>query len=82
MHPGCLENWEYGRTKPAARFMPAVIRFLGYNPSPLPSTPGERVVYARVARGWSRKRLAVIAGIDEGQFPPEAGPARLAKSDG
>jgi len=45
--------------------MPAVIRFLGYNPSPPASTPGERVAYERVARGWSRKRLAAMAGVDE-----------------
>jgi len=29
VHPGGLENWEYGRTSPADRFMPAVIRFWG-----------------------------------------------------
>ena len=65
VHSGCLENWEHGRTSPADRFMPAVIRLLGYNPSPPPSTPGARVAYERVQRGWSRKRLAALAGIDE-----------------
>lgn len=65
VHPGGLENWEYGRTAPADRFMPAVIRFLGYNPSPAPKTLGEHVAYARIARGWSRKRLATVALVDE-----------------
>lgn len=65
VHPGCLENWEYGRTTPADRFMPAVIQFLGYNPLPSPSTTGERIAYARAACGWSRKRLARLADVDE-----------------
>jgi transcriptional regulator with XRE-family HTH domain len=65
VHPGGLKNWEYGRTTPADRFMPAVIRFLGYNPSRTPETTGERVAYDRIARGWSRKRLASIASVDE-----------------
>jgi transcriptional regulator with XRE-family HTH domain len=65
VHPGGLGNWEHGRTTPADRFMPTVIRFLGYNPSPRPITMGQRVAFARAARGWSRKRLAVIASVDE-----------------
>jgi hypothetical protein len=60
VHPGGLENWEYGRTTPADRFMPAVIRFLGYSPLPAATTTGERVTFARIARGWSRKRLAAM----------------------
>jgi transcriptional regulator with XRE-family HTH domain len=64
VHPGSLENWEYGRTSPADRFIPAIIRFLHYNPLPVPNTPGERVAYERIARGWSRKRLAAMARID------------------
>jgi transcriptional regulator with XRE-family HTH domain len=51
VHPGGLENWEYGRTAPADRFMPAVIRFLGYNPAPSPNTMGERVAYERNCPG-------------------------------
>ena len=39
--------------------------FLGYNPSTLPTTVGERIAYERVARGWSRKRLADEAFVDE-----------------
>jgi transcriptional regulator with XRE-family HTH domain len=65
VHPSGLENWEYGRTHPADRFMPAVIRFLGYNPSPAPTTGAQRVAYERVVHGWSRKRLAIAASVDE-----------------
>jgi ribosome-binding protein aMBF1 (putative translation factor) len=42
-----------------------VIRFLGYNPSPAPRTMAQRVAYERIARGWSRKRLATVASVDE-----------------
>jgi transcriptional regulator with XRE-family HTH domain len=45
--------------------MAAAIRFLGYNPLPSPTTNGERVARARIARGWSRKRLAAAASVDE-----------------
>jgi transcriptional regulator with XRE-family HTH domain len=65
VHPGGLENWEYGRTTPADRFMARVIRFLGYNPAPEPTTLGASVAYERIARGWSRKQLAAHAGVDE-----------------
>ena len=65
VHPASLENWECGRTSPADRFMPAIIRFLGYNPLPARRTSAERVAYERVARGWSRKRLAAVVGVDE-----------------
>jgi len=65
VHPGGLENWEFGRTTPADRFMPSVIRFLGYNPSPQPRTLGERVAFQRAARGWSRKKLAAHASVDK-----------------
>jgi transcriptional regulator with XRE-family HTH domain len=65
VHPVGLENWEYGRTTPADRFMPAVIRFLSDNPLPAARTRGERVTYERMSRGWSRKRLAAAASVDE-----------------
>jgi ribosome-binding protein aMBF1 (putative translation factor) len=80
VHPGCLENWEYGRTRPADRFMPAVSRFLGYNPSPAPRSMAQRVAYERVACGWSRKRLATLASVDEATVRRiEAGVPRLAR---
>jgi ribosome-binding protein aMBF1 (putative translation factor) len=45
--------------------MPAVIGFLGYNPLPAPQALGDRVAYARVACGWSRKRLPEESNVDE-----------------
>lgn len=65
VHPGGLANWEYGRTLPAARFHPAIIGFLGYDPWPEPETGAEVIQRQREKRGWSRKRLAAEAGVDE-----------------
>lgn len=45
--------------------MPNIIEFLGYNPQPQPITLGDQIAYARISRGWSRKRLAQAAGVDE-----------------
>ncbi len=39
-----ITNWESNRTKPGLVYMPAIIRFLGYNPLP-PATSGRN--------GWS-----------------------------
>ena len=33
-NPWTIANWEKGKTKPAARFIPAIIGFLGYDPRP------------------------------------------------
>ncbi len=65
VHPGCLENWEYGRKKPAERFYPAIIRFLGFNPLPEAASQGDSIRRERISRGWSRARLASIASVDQ-----------------
>ncbi|MGH8728278.1 MAG: helix-turn-helix domain-containing protein [Burkholderiales bacterium] len=57
-------NWEKGRTTPAVYRLPAIIRFLGYNPLPEPKNLSERLVAKRLERGWSRKVAARHWGID------------------
>ena len=47
-------------------FYPAIIRFLGYNPLPKSTTRGQAIRRERYARGWSRRHLARVAGVDEG----------------
>jgi len=64
-NPWTLRNWETGRRQIAVRFYPAIIAFLGFNPLPRPTTQAGQVAYSRLTRGWSRKRLATIAGVDE-----------------
>lgn len=60
-----ITNWELGRTEPENRHVPAIIRFVGYDPLPKPRTTGEHIMRARLLRGWSKARLAREAGIDE-----------------
>jgi hypothetical protein len=60
-----LRNWETGRHGVETRFLPAVIRFLGYCPLPVPRNRGDAVCRERMSRGWSRKRLARVARVDE-----------------
>lgn len=62
-----LVNWEKGWREPELRFMPAIIHFLGYDPtaSEPTSSIGERLKAIRRARGLSRQKLAELIGIDE-----------------
>ena len=62
-----LLNWERGRAEPELRFLPAILRFLGYDPTPPDPTLsiGERLLATRRARGLSRKKVATLLGIDE-----------------
>jgi transcriptional regulator with XRE-family HTH domain len=45
--------------------MPAIIRFLGYNPVPEAETLAGRITHWRVSQGISRKKLAKKLGVDE-----------------
>jgi transcriptional regulator with XRE-family HTH domain len=59
-----LINLEKGRTAPKVYRLPAIIRFLGYNPLPEPKTTSERLTAKRIERGWSRRVAARHLGID------------------
>ena len=59
-------NWETDQTKPmTARFQP-VVRFLGYDPSPEPTTLAERLDAKRRALGVTLVQVARHLGWDEG----------------
>jgi transcriptional regulator with XRE-family HTH domain len=64
--PTSLKNWERGNTEVKPWFYPAIIQFLEYNPLPEGQTRGRQIERERMTRGWSRKRLAREAGVDEG----------------
>lgn len=64
--PGTLINWEKGRVAPDARFWPAILRYLGYDPRPAPETLGGRIRAAREAAGLSEEALARQLGLDPG----------------
>ena len=51
-------NWEANTANPEIRYMPAIIRFLGYNPLPEAKTLGEQLVRQRTSLGLSQKEAA------------------------
>jgi transcriptional regulator with XRE-family HTH domain len=70
-------NWERQRTEPRIRFLPAIFKFLGADPRPVPVTFPERLGAARTAQGLSREVLARRLGIDPGTVARwEAGTSR------
>jgi transcriptional regulator with XRE-family HTH domain len=60
-----LRHWELDQHEPEARFLPAIIRWLGYNPLPEPRTRGGAIRRERMSRGLSMRELAIAAGVDE-----------------
>ena len=60
-----LVNWEKNRTKIGARFVPALIQWLGYDPLPSPNSFGEWIAVERTRRGLARRALAAALRWDE-----------------
>jgi transcriptional regulator with XRE-family HTH domain len=77
-------NWERNRTRPAVRFVPGVVLFLGYDPFPADRAPGERLRSARRRLGLTQRELGSILGLSEatvsdvehGRLPPSSPAAR------
>jgi len=59
-----IYRWESNESSPQVKFIPAIIKFLGYNPVPLPDSPCQRLVFYRQVRGLSQRNLAKETGID------------------
>lgn len=69
VNPWTVLNWERGQTKPAIQFIPALIRFLGYDPEPVETgTLAGRLVSKRRELGLSRGGAARSLGIDPGTW--------------
>jgi transcriptional regulator with XRE-family HTH domain len=60
--------WEHDRATPTVRHYPAILRFLGYDPFPPPTTLAERLVRHRQKLGLSIEAAAKLIGVDEGTF--------------
>ncbi|MCW5982727.1 MAG: helix-turn-helix transcriptional regulator [Bryobacteraceae bacterium] len=59
-------NWEVAQWEPDLRYMPAILRFLGYNPLPEGKTLAEKLVRYRTSLGMSQKEAAQEIGVDPG----------------
>lgn len=68
VNPWTVLNWEKGHTEPPIESMPAIIRFLDYDPFPEPRNIPERLLAKRRAMGWSIKEAARQLGVDEGTW--------------
>lgn len=59
-----ITNWERGKNPPEIRFLPGIIRFLGYDPLLAGETPGDRIRLSRQKLGLSQQRFADLLGVD------------------
>jgi DNA-binding transcriptional regulator YiaG len=59
-----IKNWERGRAVVGEAYYSRVIRFLGYDPNPVPRSLSERLRAARKEAGLSQKGLALRLGLD------------------
>jgi DNA-binding transcriptional regulator YiaG len=59
-----ITNWEKQRTAPEIRYMPEIIKFLGYDPLPQPTDLKERIILFRTRQGLSQDEFARRLGID------------------
>ena len=63
-----IANWEKEKAVPQIAFMPAIIRFLGYDPTPEPRTLADRMRSYRQRLGLSITEAALRAGVDESSW--------------
>jgi transcriptional regulator with XRE-family HTH domain len=59
-------KWEANTVSPEIRCMPAIIRFLGYNPLPTAKSWGGRLVRHRTSLGMTQGEAAKRLGVDSG----------------
>jgi transcriptional regulator with XRE-family HTH domain len=66
--PQTIGNWERNRTAPPVSLMPAIFRFIGFDPSPEPATLADRMRSYRQRFGLSIKEAALLASVDESSW--------------
>jgi len=60
-----VSNWEIGRSEPQIIHVPALIKFLGYDPiNSSPSSIAEHLQHKRRRLGWFQKTAARKLGVD------------------
>jgi DNA-binding transcriptional regulator YiaG len=60
-----VANWEKNKTEPPVPSMTGIVRFLGYEPWPAPTTLPEKLRAFRMREGLSIYEVARRYGIDE-----------------
>ena len=75
-----VHNWETGQRRPEIRFIPAMIRLLGYDPEPVNTgTLAGRLVSRRRELGLSQRDAARSLQIDPGTWAGWELGARIAR---
>jgi transcriptional regulator with XRE-family HTH domain len=64
VHELTITSWESNATVPEVCYMPAIIRFLGYDPMPVAYSIPERLAAARRRLGLSQRKMAARLGVD------------------
>jgi transcriptional regulator with XRE-family HTH domain len=59
-----ITNWERNTSTPVTRYIPAIIRFLGYDPLPSPDSLPERLRWVRRQLGLTQREMAERIGVD------------------
>lgn len=61
-----IYRWETNRNDPDMRYMPAIIKFLGYLPIEInASTVGGKLKAYRYSKGLSQEQMGILLGINE-----------------
>jgi len=68
VNPWTILNWEKGHTEPPIASIPAVVKFLGYDPFPEPKTLPQHLCAKRRKMGWSIQEAAEFVGVDPGTW--------------
>ena len=66
--PWTIHHWESAKTQPPIESIPAVLRFLGYDPFPEPGSIPDKLLAKRRVMGWSIKEAARELGVDPGTW--------------
>jgi transcriptional regulator with XRE-family HTH domain len=66
VHGATITNWERNASTPIIRYMPAIVRFLGYDPMPVTVSLSERLISARRKLGLTQRKMAERLGVDSG----------------
>lgn len=64
VHALTICNWESNESRPAVKYIPAIIGFLGYDPPVATRSLPERLIASRRALGLTQRQLAAELGID------------------
>jgi transcriptional regulator with XRE-family HTH domain len=64
VHKMTITKWEGNATVPEVRYMPAIIKLLGYNPFPAANSFPEPLATARRVLGLSQRKMAERFGVD------------------